>query len=172
MRQSGIQALGTLPVHDHSALVQGGQINNDDLFQAVGVYAYRNGVQAIGNAAVTKVLFETELYDIGGDFDADGVDSNFIVPSTGYYFITANILITDIADGKIYYTYVYVDGGEVASNYRHSGLANSLSGGVSTLRRLTAAQVVDIRVYHNHGVNRNIGGGSTNNYVSIFKRGA
>lgn len=170
MIQQGIQARGMLPVHTHITPEQGGQIYNDDLFQSCGLRVYRNALQAIVNNTTTKVLFDTAWYDIGGDFDADGVDSEFTTPETGYYFICANVTFEVLNDNAKAYVYIFLDDNQEVTAYKNSS-NDETTMQVATLINLNVGEVIDIRIRHNHGANRNILNGLSFNNLSIFKIG-
>ena len=109
--QAGIRAMGKLPVHNHTLLEQGGIINNDSLFQSCGCRAILTAPQAIPSGAPVKILFNAKTYDIGGDFDADGVDSEFLTPSDGYYRIGSRGRLEQVNDNTEVLIYIYLDGG-------------------------------------------------------------
>lgn len=171
MEQQGIQARGMLPVHTHITPEEGGQINADDLFYGCAVRAYRGAQQVIANNTTTKVLFDTENYDIGGDFDADGVDSNFTVPDTGYYFLQSLVTLVDLADTNLARIYIYNDGASIAESYQIQAGASHLSLLISTSQLLVAGALIDIRVFHLFGANRNVMAGSPVSFFTIFKLG-
>ena len=169
--QQGVMSAYQLMPHTHKGIGQGGIIRNDFLYQGCGCFAYRTVAQAIVTNTVTKVLFDAERYDIGADFDADGVDSNFSAPEDGYYYIDAHITFEALADGKIVEVNLVLGGATLVYSRLNSGLISDLTVCASVLRFLTAGQLITVQVWHDHGANRNILGGDAYSYISIFKIG-
>ncbi len=172
MQQQGIQARGMLPVHTHVTPEQGGQINNDDLFQSCGFFGYRNGAQAIPTGVQTKVLWDRELFDIADDFDADGVDSDFLVRTTGYYEIATSIMFGALADASYGLVHVFLDAGSILLAQSQSGIAGAdLCAHVAGKRYLNLGARLTVVVEHNHGGNRNICENINASFFCVFKVG-
>jgi hypothetical protein len=72
--------------------------------------AYLNAVQTgVVDATWTKILLETELYDIGGNFDT--ANKRYVAPVTGYYQVNFQAYIQNV--GSVALTIassIYVDG--------------------------------------------------------------
>jgi len=171
MSQIGIFPWSQPMPHTHRSFNQGGIISNDDLYQGCGVHACRNAIQDIPNMIITKILFDTEFYDIGGDFDADGVDSNFITPSTGYYFFNATMTLNMTNVDKQIFMYLYKDGISEIESFVENCITGNFSSTVSALLYLILGEVLDVRIWHNSGLAQAIIGGLTTNYLHIFKIG-
>jgi hypothetical protein len=116
--------------------------------------------QAIVTATDTLVQFDTEIEDDGGNFDAT-TNYDYTVPITGIYLVTFIARFQTMAAGSWHRAWVEKDGNVIASSSGAgvSGFSNFLS--VSTLMKMTAADVLDFWVRHEHGSNRNLSGGST-----------
>ena len=52
--------------------------------------ATMSATQSVSKDANTLVAFDTESFDIGGDYDHSGSDYDFEAPATGYYFLHAS----------------------------------------------------------------------------------
>ena len=52
--------------------------------------ATMSATQSITQNTTTLVSFDTESFDIGGDYDHSGSDYDFEAPATGYYFLHAS----------------------------------------------------------------------------------
>ena len=163
MNQQGIQALGSMPVHDHSTQQLGGIIAQTCLARA-----YINANQAIPTGAVTKILFNTEDWDVGNDFDADGVDSNFIAPSNAYYIIQSQIAMQNLDTWALY---IYVNGVSRVNTLMDMNVAQNTEF-AQGFEYVTAGLAIDIRVEHGAGANRNAMAGRENSFVNIFRIGA
>lgn len=169
--QQGVMSAYQLMPHTHAGIGQGGIIRNDDLFQGCGLRVYRNVPQGINDVVITKILFETEMYDIGNDFDADGVDSEFLTPRPGFYYIQSFQTINFTNADKQVFLYIYKDGVALIESFQQNCIAGNFSCSIGALVELAIGEVIDIRIWHNSGIIQNIIGGATTNYLSIFKIG-
>lgn len=172
MAQAGCYPWSCPMPHDHSSVTQGGRINNNDLFQGCSCRVYRNALQNINDITWTKVLFDTEDYDIGNDFDADGVDSNFIVPEDGYYYIFAQIMLDSLGDGKSAQLLIRNNGVQIVESYPPlAGGDGGASQLIASLFYLTAGDIITAWVWHDNGVVTRIDTGSDKTFVCIHKMG-
>ena len=107
----------------------------------------------ITNASFTKIDFDTELYDTGGDFDT--ANSRFVAPVSGYYLVNMNVTWTTVTADKYYSCAIYVNGSRVEKtwNFTHSSVASFLSNGVSAVVYVGSGQYIEGYVYHAAGVN-------------------
>jgi len=169
--QQGVMSAYQLMPHTHKGIGQGGIIRNDDLYQSCGLRAYRNAAQLIPQVAITQILFEAEMYDIGGDFNADGVNSEFTTPDNGFYYIqsTQNIILT--AAPLPVYLYIYKDGAFEVFAHHTCSVVGTFAVSIAALLELIAGEVIDIRIWHGSAAGRNLVGGSGQNWLSIFKIG-
>jgi len=176
--------------HDHSSVAQGGAVpigsitgHNKLIHDALaialssltfslGCRAWRNGIQAINDTTITKVLFNSEDYDIGGpNFNADGANSNFLTPSNGYYLIYAVAGWASITLGRGV-IYIYKNGNPIAE--KRATFANILSDDgliIISLENLAVNDLIDIRVWQSSGGAKNITSGRDKTFVGITKLG-
>lgn len=155
-------------IHDALHLAHG-ELTVDCVFRA-----WLNVEQDIINSTTTKVLFDSEDYDIGGNFDADGVDSNFIAPSTGYYLITSTLrFMESFGANQEARMYIYVNDFPVVQvnsrSFAAGMMVNTLS--VIGIHHLAVNDDVDIRIWHLAGENRKIIGTTRETFLHISKFG-
>ena len=122
--------------------------------------AKRSGNQTIGNDSWTKVQFDTESFDIGGDYD-NATNYRFTAPVTGYYLVNTLITWGNIS-GEDHYTKIYKNGTGIITNAIHGVTGNAYSQVISDIVPLTAAQYVEIYVYQNSGGDETI---SSESYI-------
>jgi len=96
-----------------------------------------------------KVLFDTENYDVGADFNVS--ESTFTVPITGYYAISTAITWTNTQADTEYIISIQVNNVDVAQSYSQTSLAGAITSNINTTLYLTAAAGIQIVVYNNHG---------------------
>ena len=156
----------TKAVHDSLAL------DISSLTLDIACRAYKANAQVIPDGAITKILYNAENFDVGGNFDADGADSNFTVPAgeAGFYHINALCGFIDLINDQSIKISIYVDGVIKASNSRFVRVGTQ-NIQVSALLDLAVGEVVDIRVTQNAGAGKNVSQSSSTNYVEIFKLG-
>lgn len=96
----------------------------------------------IGTSAV-KILFDTETYDVGGNF----ASNKYTVPTgqAGYYLVTLNVyMYGSITDGSQNKAMIYVNGANVAENNMIAGAANiGLSPCITTVVYLAVGAYVE-----------------------------
>lgn len=92
-----------------------------ELAFGIACRVWRNGNQDIPSGAPTKVLFNAENYDLGSNFDADGADSNFTVPSAGYYLVQSILQMMALSASTTIQTHVYKNGVAIAVGSRKTG---------------------------------------------------
>jgi len=106
-------------------------------------HAYLSADQLnISNATDTLVTLDSELFDVGADFDTG--NHKFVAPVTGYYDIRAGIQYDSVVADKRYLVRVYKDfggGGETLIIQGHSNLVY-----------LTAGDELFLVAIHNAGV--------------------
>jgi hypothetical protein len=114
--------------------------------------AYNSTLTTINNTTVTKILFATEEYDIGGYF----ADSAY-TPPAGKYILTVSVLFADaLSDGTNVILYLYKDGAEFKrAAHTYSAKAGILMVHGSFQVVANGSEVFDIRIYHDYGSSRN-----------------
>lgn len=170
MQQYGIQALQSLVVHDHSNTIQGGNVPNSSINAVSSTRFYRTANQAdIVTNVWTKILWDAEEWDIGGDFNANGVDSDFLVRFPGIHLVYCIAGIMGFNADDIHEFQVYLDGAGLGRTLAlaQGSVANGEYQPFSTFVNATVGQVIDIRVRHQFGANRDLDGGRGDCYGGI-----
>lgn len=124
------------------------------------VRAYRNVAQTITNFSVTKILFDTEMFDSNSEFViAEGVtQGRFIAKTAGYYQINAGCDFVQDADLAGGFLYIFKNG----NIYKTSGagsVAGYLALNISDLVYLGVSEFIEIYVVISHA---SLGNGITN----------
>lgn len=90
---------------------------------------YRNAAQNSGNADFAKINFDTEVYDIGGNFDST-TNYRFVAPVGGFYHFDAATTIYSTATRGIISIYVngseYARGSDIGASMTQIGLTVSV----------------------------------------------
>jgi len=160
----------TKPVHDALAL------DHESLSNIISCScrAYRNANQIINTGVWTKVLFNAEDYDIGGKFDADGIDSNFKAPSTAKYILYSNITFGLMPDGKIIDMMIYDHTADHTIATFRTVAAGTQDHNVTglTISELILNHFYHIYVKHDAGVAKSILGDRNRAFISIHRLGS
>lgn len=128
-------------------------------------YLNTNQLDLVHNTP-TKVLLDTENYDIGSDFDL--TNSKFIAPIAGTYLIIGSIFYYSVVADKEYYAMIFKNGAYVATGKTTSPTTHTFNTRVSDIVQLAIDD--DITLYANHkaGVNTiDILKGSDLTYMAI-----
>jgi hypothetical protein len=117
--------------------------------------------QSNSGGGTTKVVFDTEGFDIGGNFDTG--TTLFTAPADGVYRVSAQIAINASTSTGSFDIRIRVDGSQVRiASFNHSGNGNIIRQ-ISSLLELTAGQTIDIAYQRATGVTIN-----SNNSLSYF----
>ncbi|WCO02003.1 hypothetical protein [Psychroserpens ponticola] len=117
--------------------------------------------QSNSGSGTTKVVFDTEGFDIGNNFDT--ATDVFIVPEDGIYRVNAQIAINSSISTGSFDIRIRVDGSQVRiTAYNHSGTGNIIRQ-ITSLLELTAGQTIDIAYQRATGVTVN-----SNNSITYF----
>jgi len=105
--------------YDFTGTVTGAGGDNKPVFSA-----YRSSNQLISDATITKVQFNTEIYDGQNTYD-NSTNYRFTPASTGYYLINANVSLMSTAGANVMidnYIWLYKNGSQIAisQNYGNS----------------------------------------------------
>ena len=122
-------------------------------------YAELSSNQSINSGSWTKVTFDSEKHDSDGTF----ASNRFTPAVAGTYFVTAQVAIDELADGKVAYTAIYFNGSHASGNSGTATVGGSTTSTASVNMLLTfdTDDYVEVYAYHNHGSARNAIGNST-----------
>ena len=109
--------------------------------------AYLSGDQSnITTSTFTKITLDTELYDIGSDFDT--ANNKFVAPVTGYYQVDGSVQMTTLTASYLGHLAVYVDGSQYG---KLRGMSSGGAGGVGIIATgvvyMAAASYVELFAY-------------------------
>jgi len=146
-----------------------------ELFPDIRARAYLSADQDnLGDGDWTKVLLDTESYDIGSDFDTG--NNQYVVPTTGLYAIHACVVFeqADMVGDRTVSVGVYVDplGAGADALVMQSGFAtdtnNKMAAAISDEIVLNASDEVSLWACANTGGNNtDIESGATQTFLTI-----
>lgn len=157
--------LGTNALEDGAVTtskITDGDVTSEKLGVAIAARAYRNGAFTVG--AEADIVFDTENFDIGGDFNT--TTGEFTAPITGYYHVDANLSITNIGDGEQVILRVYLNATAVA-------LATGVGSAAGSDPRINVSDIIFaqagdlILATSNCGASVTGGVGSSLTYIAI-----
>ena len=137
-------------------------------YHAIGARAYLAANQEnLVNATWTKILLDTEDYDLGSDFGTN----KFTCDVAGYYDITGKVVLltASVVADKRYDAAIYINGAGVTRDYSHSSLASALT--ITTFKRahLAVNDYVELYAMSNAGVDTvDVTGGITATSLEVF----
>ena len=122
-------------------------------------YAELSSNQSVNSGSWTKITFDSEKHDSDGTF----ASNRFTPAVAGTYFVTAQVAIDELADGKVAYTAIYFNGSHASGNSGTDTVGGSTTSTASVNMLLTfdTDDYVEVYAYHNHGSARNAIGNST-----------
>lgn len=119
-----------------------GQLDNATTSEE-GFRAYMSGTQSLSAATWTKIIYDTEERDDGGDYDP--TTGEWTVPATGWYDVGALLNFSSLADGDFIALQFRLNG----ANHRrvgslHTGAAGTPTIGGSLPLHLAAGDVLTV----------------------------
>ncbi len=121
--------------------------------------AYLSADQAIGNTTWTKVEFDTEIFDLGDEFDKT-TNHRFTATKGGLYAFSIGGMIEAVNNGTLFRLALKKNGAYVKEARQYTGAAASYPQVVTSgIVQLEAGDYLEAFVYHNHGAARNLSGG-------------
>lgn len=169
----------TNAVHNHQNVAGGGTlgasaitgVNSSVLFNPYKFDVYLNVSQNVSSTTVTKVLLDTKTFDTHSDFDVV-TNNRFVVPVTGFYFISAQLALTAAGstNGTGTEAYIYKNGSELlrTSIIDGNGSGTRISRPpMSRLLSLTAGDYLELFGIIDEG-GRGFASGSTITFMSGF----
>lgn len=131
---------------------------------------YKNGAQNMpsGGAVPTKVEFDADDYD--SDNITDPTVGHDITPGVeGWYKIEASVRGTPSAVDKFYRLYIYIGGVLRSRSDDQSSFNDRLTLKIQDTLLVGNTDEIDIRVYHNKGVNWALETGIANTHFEVHR---
>lgn len=112
--------------------------------------------QTITSGSWQKVQLNSEVYDIGGDYDP-ATNYRFVAPVSGYYMITGGVRMDDIGADKTMTCGIYVNNALAIPGQPALCLASgTFFSIVSSLYYVVSGQNVELWVYHDAGTDKTV----------------
>jgi len=134
------------------------------------VSAWRNGNQNIPASTWTKILWNAEEFDVGGDFRADGANSDFTAPGDDHYLIIPGVNFNVTGANKTGQCAIYLEGviikcaQQKAASAAPPDLLNPIA-----MPYMTAGEVITIHVWHNDVAAKDVIGAQTETFLYIAR---
>jgi hypothetical protein len=114
-------------------------------------FAYRSSAQSVNSSAWTKVLFNTTLFDNGGDYDFT-TNRRYDVAQDGKYSFKSRVSIDSLPDQDTFLIAYYVNGVRTErGNSIHQSGAGALGIVVTAEIDLVVGDYVEVFVWQNSG---------------------
>lgn len=134
-----------------------------------GFRAYRSGTtQSIAGNTLTTVIFNAEDFDEGADYNTS--TGEWTVPATGWYDVATAIYINSIGSSDRVYADFAVNGSETFRFFDDTGFSNQVVVSGSFPMKLTAADVVTVRVIASDASGASINAGTSLTYFTAKRR--
>jgi hypothetical protein len=131
--------------------------------------AYLGSNQSISNATITKMNYDTEVYDTDSAFDTSTY--TFTIPSggAGKYFFFARQTVAGAVAGDKHIFYLYKNNSQAALLSRSVGRGDDDSIQISAFVDASESDYFDIRYYHNFGSTKTVESNSTRTVFGAYK---
>ena len=130
---------------------------------------WRSGQQSITTGTITKVEFNTAIYDNDSEFDLT-TDYDFTITTAGIYLVHAHLTLGYLGTGNILRAHIYVNGSEVSRTFVVPARNGVITGDITKVMKLAVNDAVTIHVYHNEGSTQDIHGAiEANTHLCIHK---
>lgn len=125
-----------------TAAIASSAVTSEKLTTTIACRAFLNSAHNLTTSSV-KVPLNAESFDTGSDFDT--TNNRFTAPVTGYYEVSANLRVSNLADGNQIILELYVNGSTylVATSVSASA-ANDPSVNISSLVYAEAGQYIEL----------------------------
>jgi hypothetical protein len=148
-----------------------GSVDSEALKCTVGFHATVSGVQSIPNNTITTIEFDTEVFDIGSDYNTGTY--TFTCPVTGYYHFTAGAGIVDVSDGNGVQVYIFKNGATFAAQVCYSAAGvNNPNPNVSIFTLCTSGDEISVSISHDDGSASNLTTSTATTYFCGYLVGA
>jgi hypothetical protein len=131
------------------------------------VFAYMGSTQSVPRLTWTKLVLDTEEFDIRGEMDTD-TNYRWTADETGYYLIQMNCYISLEQADTQYLFRVYKNGDTNLLFYtQHTANLEAHSSGGGRLVYIEAGEYIELWVYHKHSSANRIVYGGEPEYTSM-----
>jgi len=132
-----------------------------------GASGYLSGDQSITTTTYTKISFDTEFFDILGEFDTTA--NRFTATEAGLYSVSFNAKIDDLDAPQFMFNVIYVNGSRQYSVVSESSrTAQQCDCSVSATIQLAIGGYIEFYSWQNGGTQTILSGGNAT-YFSIVK---
>ena len=144
-------------------------LNNSAMKMTPAFSAYLGSNQSISNATITKMNYDTEVYDTDNAFDTSTY--TFTIPSggAGKYFFFARQTVAGAVAGDKHIFYLYKNNSQTALLSRSVGRGDDDSIQISAFVDASVSDYFDIRYYHNFGSTKTVESNSTRTVFGGYK---
>lgn len=126
-------------------------------------YLSANQLNLVNNV-FTKILLDTESYDIGNNF----ANYKFTAPVDGYYPVAGQVFFTSVVADKSYTSSLYKNGSAIIYSTAHSSLATSVSVAFTDIISLVAGDYLELYARSAAGVDTvDVVGDSQYTYLAV-----
>ncbi|GAI60608.1 unnamed protein product [marine sediment metagenome] len=169
---SGKVVISAIPDHHLSHEIDGSDeiedlsdITPDRIKIETKCRAYLNTQQLnLVSGTWTKVLLDTENYDIGSNF----TNSIFTVPITGYYLVRGQVTFKNILADREYANAIYINGVRISQGYMQSSITDDNMAQITDILHLTIDDEITLYALSVAGVNTiDIKDGTQITYMAI-----
>lgn len=141
-------------------------IKLESLKATIACRAYLANAQTTNSGAATKILLDTENFDTGSDFDT--ANSRFVAPVTGYYQVSGNVRFSNLTDGRVALTMIYVNGSEWSAARTYNAVTDGDPGAfICDIVFATAGQHIELYGLQDSASPESVTVGSNLTFMSI-----
>ena len=131
-----------------------------------GCHVYCSSATSAVGSASTKIAFDTELFDIAGEF----ASNKFTVTTAGYYFIHVSVCLVDFGDAQALQARIYKNGSSIQQGRINNGKTDHLTSQVTTVKYLAASDYIEGYVFNGWGTAKNtVTGDNVDTYMIIMR---
>lgn len=131
----------------------------------VAASVYTSGDQSITKATTEQIEFDTETYDVSGNFDSD-TDYSFTAPADGLYLVNYQVAFAVNSDGDDIYVFLYKNGTSQATAVRKVGGAGQATWESAKVLNLIAGDKITLHV-QNVSNNDTVISGADDTFMTI-----
>lgn len=127
--------------------------------------AYLAGAQNLTASTWTKILLDTESYDLRGEF----ASNKFTATKAGYYLVIGNVSIQSTDDNAITGASIYKNGSQYSQSFFGTGGTGGTGANICDLIQLNATDYVELYGYNSSATDKALYTSSDKTWMSIIK---